>query len=92
VLGSQLEQSRTLRQGRRGCRLPPLTSAIADLGAIRRTLRAGFAHSIAVAYLRRDVVAAELSLNAASEAFERSDEPVGLQRRAITGLRGDARW
>ncbi len=79
VLGSQLGLIE-LRQGDGDAALPYLTSAIADLGDDPARLGRVLLNR-GLAYLdRRDVVAAERDLNAASEAFERSDEPVELAK------------
>ena len=79
VLGSQLGLIE-LRRGDGDAALPYLTSAIADLGGDPARLGRVLLNR-GLAYLdRRDVVAAERDLNAASEAFERSDEPVELAK------------
>ena len=79
VLGSQLGLIE-LRRGDGDAALPYLTAAIADLGADPARLGRVLLNR-GLAYLeRRDVVAAERDFDAASEAFERSDEPVELAK------------
>ena len=79
VLGSQLGLIE-LRRGDGDAALAYLTAAIADLGVDPARLGRVLLNR-GLAYLeRRDVVAAERDFDAASEAFERSDEPVELAK------------
>lgn len=79
VLGSQLGLIE-LRRGDGDAALQYLTSAIADLGDDPARLGRVLLNR-GLAYLdRREVVAAERDLNAASEAFERSAEPIELAK------------